>query len=64
MRAIERSIARAYASTNRLDLPPRALEAVARGLEDEQNHRAEIENHIDRVAADEQHIEVPQSHRY
>jgi rubrerythrin len=53
-----------YAKANRLDLPPLALETVTRALEDEKRHEAAIEDHIARVAAEEQQIEVPQSHRY
>jgi uncharacterized protein (TIGR02284 family) len=64
MRTNEKLSASAYAKTNRLDLPPPALEVVTRALEDEKRHEAAIARHIARVAADEKEIEVPQSHRY
>jgi rubrerythrin len=64
MRTNEKLSASAYAKTSRLDLPPRVLEVVTRELEDEQNHKAAIEHHIARLAENEKHIEIPQSHRY
>jgi hypothetical protein len=38
-----------------------ALEVVTRNLEDERRHLAAIENHIDRVAAEDQYVELPES---
>jgi uncharacterized protein (TIGR02284 family) len=64
MRTNEKSSASAYAKASKLDLPPPALDFVTRELEDEQNHKAAIEHHIDRLEADEKQIEVPQSQRY
>jgi rubrerythrin len=46
----------------RLDLPPMALEVVTRNLEDERHHLAAIENHIDRIAGEDQYVEVPESY--
>jgi hypothetical protein len=62
MRMNEKLTNKTYDKAVRLDLPPMALEVVTRNLEDERRHLAAIENHIDRIAADEQYVEVPDSY--
>lgn len=62
MKSNEKLTNRSYDKAVRLDLPPMALEVVTRNLEDERRHLAAIENHIDRVAAEDQYVEVPESY--
>lgn len=64
MRTNEKLSASAYAKTHQQHLPQLVLEVVTRELEDEQNHKTAIERHIARLAENEKHIEIPQSHRY
>ena len=62
MKSNEKLTNKAYDKAVRLDLPPMALEVVTRNLEDERRHLAAIENHIDRVAAEDQYVEAPESY--
>jgi uncharacterized protein (TIGR02284 family) len=51
MRLNEKLTNRTYEKATREDLPPIALEVVARNLEDERRHLAAIEEHIERLGA-------------
>lgn len=51
MRMNEKLTNRTYEKATRADLPPIALEVVARNLEDERRHLAAIEEHIERIGA-------------